>query len=58
MTEQPQHPLKPPSLKEQALDALNEALRLADDYPPEGICTDQADIILRALESIPDEFNS
>jgi len=45
---------KPPSLKEQALQALNDAIEMADYVPPEGICSDQADIIRRALESIPD----
>ncbi len=45
---------KPPSLKEQALQALNDAVKMADDTPPEGIRSDQADIIRRALESIPD----
>jgi hypothetical protein len=45
---------KPPSLKEQALQALSEAVKMADDFPPEGICSDQADIIRRALEQLPD----
>ena len=45
---------KPPSLKELALKALDEALRMADDAPPEGICSDQADIIRRALEQLDD----
>ena len=45
---------KPPSLKEQALEALNEAVYMADDSPPEGISTDQADIIRRALEQLDD----
>jgi len=45
---------KPPSLKEQALQALSEAVKMADDVPPEGICSDQADIIRRALEQLPD----
>lgn len=45
---------KPPSLKEQALKALDEAVYMADDIPPEGISADQADIIRRALESLPD----
>lgn len=44
----------PPSLKEQALQALSEAVKMADDVPPEGICSDQADIIRRALEQLPD----
>jgi hypothetical protein len=44
---------KPPSLKEQALQALNDAVKMADDAPPEGICSDQADIIRRALEQLP-----
>jgi hypothetical protein len=43
---------KPPSLKEQALQALSEAVRMADDVPPGGICSDQADIIHRALEQL------
>jgi len=46
---------KPPSLKKQALEALDEAIFMADDDPPEGICSDQADIIRRALEAIPDD---
>ena len=45
---------KPPSLKEQALEALNEAVYMSDDSPPEGISTDKANIIRRALESLPD----
>ena len=45
---------KPPSLKEQALQALSEAVKMADDVPPEGICSGQADIIRRALEALPD----
>ena len=48
------HP-KPPSLKKQALEALDEAIFMADDDPPEGICSDQADIIRRALEALPDD---
>jgi hypothetical protein len=40
------------SLKEQALKALDEALFMADDVPPEGICSDQVDIIRRALEQL------
>jgi hypothetical protein len=44
----------PPSLKEQALQALSEAVKMADDTPPEGICSDQADIIRRALEQLDD----
>jgi hypothetical protein len=43
---------KPPSLKEQALLALNDAVKMADDAPPEGICSDQANIIRRALEQL------
>jgi hypothetical protein len=46
---------EPPSLKEQALQALSEAVKMADDVPPEGICSDQADIIRRALEALPDD---
>jgi len=45
---------KPPSLKEQALQALSEAVKMADDVPPEGICSGQADIIRRALEQLND----
>jgi hypothetical protein len=45
---------KPPSLKERALKALDEALFMADDVPPEGICSDQVDIIRRALETLDD----
>jgi hypothetical protein len=41
-------------LKEQALKALDEALFMADDVPPEGICSDQVDIIRRALEQLDD----
>jgi hypothetical protein len=44
----------PMSLKEQALQALSEAVKMADDVPPEGICSGQADIIRRALEQIDD----
>ncbi len=42
------------SLKQQALQALNDAVKMADDVPPEGICSDQADIIRRALEQLDD----
>jgi hypothetical protein len=45
---------KPPRLKEQALQALAEAIKMADDAPPEGICSDQANIIRRALEQLDD----
>jgi hypothetical protein len=45
---------KPPSLKEQALQALNDAIKMADDAPPGGICSDQANIIRRALEALPE----
>jgi len=45
---------KSPSLKEQALQALAEAIKMADDTPPEGICSDQANIIRRALEALDD----
>ena len=45
---------KPPTLKEQALQALDAAVKMADDVPPEGICSDQADIIRRALEQLDD----
>jgi hypothetical protein len=45
---------KPPSLKEQALAALQEAAYMADDSPPQGICSDQIDTIRRALEALDD----
>ncbi len=45
---------KPLSLKEQALQALSEAVKMADDVPPEGICSGQADIIRRALDQLDD----
>jgi hypothetical protein len=45
---------KPPSLKEQALIALEEAAYMADDAPPQGICSDQIDVIRRALEALPE----
>jgi hypothetical protein len=45
---------KPPSLKEQALEALNEAAWMADDIPPEGISPRHVDIIRRALEQLDD----
>jgi hypothetical protein len=45
---------KPMSLKKQALQALSEAVKMADDVPPEGICSGQADIIRRALEALPE----
>jgi hypothetical protein len=45
---------KPPRLKEQALQALSEAVKMADDVPPEGICSGQADIICHALEQLDD----
>ena len=40
--------------KEQVLQALNDAVKMADDTPPEGICSDQANIIRRALEQLDD----
>ena len=43
-----------PSLKAQALAALQEAAYMADDSPPQGICSDQIDIIRRALEALDD----
>ena len=45
---------EPPSLKEQALAALQEAAYMADDSPPQGICSDQIDTIRRALEALDD----
>jgi len=45
---------KPPSLKEQALAALQEAAFQADDCPPEGISDAQVDLIRRALEQLDD----
>jgi hypothetical protein len=44
----------PPSLKEDALAALQEAAYMADDSPPQGICSDQIDTIRRALEALDD----
>jgi predicted restriction endonuclease len=46
------------SLKQQALQALNDAVKMADDVPPGGICSDQAEIIRRALEQLPDNEKS
>ncbi len=46
------------SLKQQALQALNDAVKMADDVPPEGICSGQAEIIRRALEQLPDNEKS
>ena len=43
---------KPKSQAEQALEALNEAVYMADDVPPEGISTDQAATIRAALERL------
>ena len=43
---------KPPSLAEGALQALNEAVEMSDDSPPEGICANQANIIRTALERL------
>jgi hypothetical protein len=49
----------PPTLKEQALAALQEAAYMADDSPPQGICSDQIDTIRRALEALmTDEFRA
>ena len=45
---------EPPSLKEQALAALQEAAYMADDSPPQGICSDQIGTIRRALEALDD----
>jgi hypothetical protein len=45
---------KPPSLKEQALAALQEAACMADDIPPQGIWSDQIDTIRRALNELPE----
>ena len=45
---------KPPRLKEQALAALQEAAYMADDSPPQGICSDQIDTNRRALEALDD----
>ncbi len=49
---EPRDRLKPPTLKEQAIQALDAAVKMADDAPPGGICSDQADIIRRALEAL------
>ena len=43
---------KPPILAEDVLEALNEAVYMSDDSPPEGISTDQKNIIRRALERL------
>jgi len=43
---------KPKSQVEEALEALNEAVYMADDMPPEGITTDQAATIRAALERL------
>ena len=45
---------KTPTLKAQALAALQEAACMADDIPPQGICSDQIDTIRRALEQLND----
>jgi hypothetical protein len=46
---------KPPSLKEQALEALDEAVKMSEYNPPEGVCTDQAELIRCALDALPDD---
>ena len=46
---------KTPTLKAQALAALQEAAYMADDIPPQGICSDQIDTIRRALEALPND---
>ena len=43
---------KTKSQVEEALEALNEAVYMADDMPPEGITTDQAATIRAALERL------
>lgn len=43
---------KPKSQAEEALEALNEAVYMADDMSPEGITTDQAATIRAALERL------
>jgi len=43
---------KPPSLAEGALQALNEAVEMSDDSPPEGICANQANTIRAALKRL------
>ena len=49
---------KPPSLAEEALQALNEAVEMSDDSPPEGICANQANIIRTALERLQELENN
>ena len=51
---QPEPSLTVQDCKKQALQALNDAVKMADDAPPEGIRSNQADIIRRALEQLPD----
>jgi hypothetical protein len=46
---------KPPSLKERALEALQEAADRAEDISQLGIDDDLIDIIRRALEQLPDD---
>jgi hypothetical protein len=50
---------KPPSLKEQAMEALDDVSKMSETLyssydPPEEIYSDQVDIIRRALEALPD----
>ena len=51
---------KPPSLKKQALEALDDVSKMSETLyssydPPEEIYSDQVDIIRRALEALPDD---
>ena len=51
---------KPPSLKEQALEALDDVSKMSETLyssydPPEEIYSDQVNIIRRALEALPDD---
>ena len=52
---------KPQSLKEQALEALDDVSKMSETLyssydPPEEIYSDQVDIIRRALEALPDDL--
>ena len=52
---------KPPSLKKQALEALDDFSKMSETLyssydPPEEIYSDQVDIIRRALEALPDDL--
>ena len=53
--DQPDPSLTVQDCKKQALQALNDAVKMADYVPPEGISSDQADIIRRALGPLSEE---